>query len=315
MKEILVTGGTGFLGIPTVKKLSEAGHHLKLLVRETSDTSCFDGLDNIEYVIGDVTDIDSIYKAIENIDLLVHLAAYTRNWSREKNIWEKVNVIGTENIAKVALEKKIRLVYASSFMGLGVTPKGCPEPVDETYDNDEVFTLNYGRSKYKAKKVMEQYIEKGLNVSMVYPTILYGPGDFNVFGQILHDIVAGSIMAICPGKGDSVANFVYVNDVAAGMVTIIENGDLNNEHFILGGENIVFDDWLSLIAEIADTRKPRHIPMSVGLSYGSMCSMAAKITRRKPLYTRGIIKNIKYNREYSSEKALKMIDYKITTLK
>ena len=140
-------------------------------------------------------------------------------------------------------------------------------------------------------------------------------GDFNVFGQILHDIVAGSIMAICPGKGDSVANFVYVNDVAAGMVTIIENGDLNNEHFILGGENIVFDDWLSLIAEIADTRKPRHIPMSVGLSYGSMCSMAAKITRRKPLYTRGIIKNIKYNFDYYWYKELKMIFYKIPPLK
>jgi len=315
MKEILVTGGTGFLGRPLVKKLSEAGHHLKLLVRETSDTSCFEGLDNVEYVIGDVTDMDSLFKAVENIDVLCHLAAYTRNWSRDKKIWEKVNVIGTENIAKIALEKKIRLVYASSFMGLGVSPKNCAEPVDETHDNDEVFTLDYGKSKYKAKKIVEQYIEKGLNACMVYPTILYGPGDFNVFGQILHDIVAGSIMAICPGKGDSVANFVYVNDVAEGIVTIIEKEDLNNEHFILGGENIVFNDWLNLIAEIAGTRKPRHIPMSVGLSYGRMCSMAAKITKRKPLYTRGIIKNIKYNREYSSEKAVKQINYKITPLK
>ena len=315
MKEVLVTGGTGFLGKALVKKLSEAGHHLKLLVRETSDISSFEGLDNIDYVIGDVTDIDSLYKAVENIDVFCHLAAYTRNWSKDKDIWENVNVLGTENVAKVALEKNIRLVYASSFMALGVTPKDSPEPVDETYDNDEVFTLNYGRSKYKAKKIVEDYIKKGLNVCMIYPTILYGPGDFNVFGQILHDVAAGSIMAIVPGKGDSVANFVYVEDVAAGILTVIEKDDLNNKHFILGGENVEFNDWLNLIAEIAGTRNPRHIPMSIGTFYGSMCSFGAKITGKMPKYTKGVIENIKYNREYSSDKAVKMINYKITPLR
>ncbi len=60
MTNILITGSTGFLGIPLTKKLSELGHKLKLLVRESSDTSPFEGLKNIEYVIGDVTDMDRI---------------------------------------------------------------------------------------------------------------------------------------------------------------------------------------------------------------------------------------------------------------
>ena len=80
-------------------------------------------------------------------------------------------------------------------------------------------------------------------------------------------------------------------------------------------ENIEFNDWLNLIAEIAGTRNPRHIPMSIGLFYGSMCSMGAKITGNMPKYTRGVIENIKYNREYSSEKAIKQINYKITPLR
>ncbi|MFX1494386.1 MAG: NAD-dependent epimerase/dehydratase family protein, partial [Promethearchaeota archaeon] len=102
MAKILVTGGTGFLGVPLVEKLNELGHDLKLLVRETSDLSPFQKLKNIEYVIGDVRDTESLYKAVENVDLIYHLAAYTRMWARDKSIFEDININGTSNIAKIA---------------------------------------------------------------------------------------------------------------------------------------------------------------------------------------------------------------------
>ena len=59
MANILVTGGTGFIGIPLVKKLHQLGHNLKLLVRESSNTAPFKELSNIEYITGDVQDISS----------------------------------------------------------------------------------------------------------------------------------------------------------------------------------------------------------------------------------------------------------------
>ena len=70
MVNILITGGTGFIGIPLVKKLYEAGHKLKLLIRETSDISPFENLKDIEYIIGDLRDIDSIREASSNIDYI-----------------------------------------------------------------------------------------------------------------------------------------------------------------------------------------------------------------------------------------------------
>ena len=87
MTSILITGGTGFIGATLTKHLNSLGYDLKLLIRETSNIKPFENLKNIEYVIGDVRDIDSIYNAVDNIDLIYHLAAYTGIWAKNKSIY------------------------------------------------------------------------------------------------------------------------------------------------------------------------------------------------------------------------------------
>jgi len=312
MAKILVTGGTGFLGVPLVEKLNELGHDLKLLVRETSDISPFQKLKNIEYVIGDVRDIESLNKAVENVDIIYHLAAYTRMWAREKSIFEDVNIVGTENVAKIALDKRIRLIYVSSFIALGATPI---EPVDETFESEDGLFLDYAKTKFQAKKLIKDYISKGLNATIFYPGITYGPRDFNIFGQTILDISARSFMG-CPGKGVNIGSFVYVDDIAEGLVGVLDRDDLNGEEFILGGVNTVFSDWLDLIAEISGNKKKvRHFPMSLGLMYGWLCEIKTKFTKKIPYINRPTIKMINYNWSYSSEKAIEKLGYKITPLR
>jgi len=311
MKNILVTGGTGFIGLHLVKRLSDLGHKVKLLVRETSDISPFNSLKNIEYVKGDVRIIDTLYNAVNNTDLIYHLAAYTRMWAKDDSIFEEINVKGTENIAKVALEKNKRLIYISSFIALGATPE---EPVDETYTCEEGLLLDYGKTKFEARKVMKEYIEKGLNATMFYPGIVYGPGDFNIFGQIVHDITAKSFLGV-PGKADKIGSFVYVNDVVNGLVSIIDKEDLKGEDFILAGENIRFDDWINTIAEIVGVKKPRHFPMSMALMYAGMYELKTKLTKKMPYINRSTVKMMDYNWSCSSKKAEEKLGYKITPLK
>jgi len=311
MTNILITGGTGFIGIHLVKRLSNLGHNLKLLVRETSDISPFQGLKNIEYINGDVRDIDSINKAVDNVDLIYHLAAYTKKWSKDKSIFEEVNIKGAENVAKVVLDKNKRLIYISSFIALGATPT---EPVDESHESEEGLLLDYAKTKFQAKKLMKEYIGKGLNVTMFYPGITYGPGDFNVFGQMIHDITAKKFLGV-PGKADKIGSFVYVNDVVNGLVSIIDRDDLSGEGFILGGENIVFNDWINLIAEIAGVKKPRHFPMSMGLMYARMYEAKTKLTKKMPYINRPTVKAMDYNWSYSSKKAIDKLGYKITPLR
>ena len=87
MKTFLITGGTGFIGMHLVRRLSKLGHQLKLLVRETSDISPFKDLSNIEYVYEDIRDPESIKNAIKNVDGIFHLAAYTGIWAKDKSTY------------------------------------------------------------------------------------------------------------------------------------------------------------------------------------------------------------------------------------
>lgn len=310
-KKVLVTGGTGFIGTHLVKKLHELNYQLRLLVRETSDISSFKEFENIEYFIGDITDLASIKKATEDIDVIFHLAAYTGIWAKDRSIYDKINVDGTTNICKVALDKDIRVLYVSSFTALGPTPE---EPVDETYEKGDEFYLEYERTKYEAKKVVQEQFEKGLNGVIFYPGIVYGPGDFNIFGEMLYDIVRGKFMG-CPGKGESMACFSYVDDIVDAMITVLEDESINHEDYILGGENIEFVDYLNMIANIAGEKEPRHFPMVFAKMYGWFCELGAKITGNMPYITRDTLKSFDLHRSYSSEKAQKELDYKITPLK
>jgi farnesol dehydrogenase len=311
MTNILITGGTGFIGVPLVKQLHDLGHNLKLTIRENSNIEPFQDLKNIEFIKADVSDIDSLYKSAEGINLIYHLAAYTRLWARDKSTWENVNINGTENVAKVAMDKKIRLIYVSSFIALGATSA---EPVDETYESEEGLLLKYAKTKFQAKKLIKNYIKEGLNVTIFYPGITYGPGDFNIFGQTILEIATNCFMG-CPGKGDSVGSFVYVDDIVSGLVSVIDNNDLKGEEFILGGINIKFADWLDLISEISgNKKKPRHFPMSAALFYALLCEFRSKLTKKSPYINRPTVKMMNHNWSYNSDKAIKAIGYTITPL-
>ncbi len=314
MVTILITGGTGYLGVPLVKRLQTLGHNLKLLIRETSNLTPFEDLERIEYIIGDIRDIESLYKAAENVDIIYHLAAYTRKWAKDKALWENTNVKGTENIANVALEKNKRLVYISSFAALGPNNDGTGNPVDETFEHQGIFCLEYERSKHFGLKKIKEFINKGLKTIVFYPGIIYGPGDWNIFGEMLYDIVRGKFLGLA-GKGDSIGCMSYLYDVVEGMVSVIEKNDLNGEDFILGGENLPFGDYLDLVAEIADVKKPRRFPMWGGYSYARICQMKSKISKKEPYITREVIDVLKYNWAFSSKKAIEKLGYKITPLR
>ena len=313
MANILVTGGTGFIGIPLVKKLHELGHGVKLLIRESSNTTPFKELNNIDYIVGDIQDISSLKKAVNNVDTIYHLAAYTAIWAKDKSIYYEINVKGTENIANIALENNLKLFYMSSFTALGPTPQ---EAVDETHENEN-FCMEYEKSKFQAKKLVKSYIPKGLKTMIFYPGIVYGPGDFNVFGRMLFDVMRGNIFPLgaCPGKGEAMTCLSYVYDISNALADLLNREDLFGEDFILGGENVRFKDYLDLIAKIGRNKKARKFPYTIAWVYAWLLEVKARFNKKTPFLTRPTLRAIKYHRSYSSKKAIDKFGYKITPLK
>ena len=313
MTNILVTGGTGFIGIPLVIKLHKLGHKLKLLIRESSNTSPFKKLDNIEYIIGDVQDISSLEKAVDNVDAIYHLAAYTGIWTKDKSIYYDVNVKGTENVANIALKNNLKLFYMSSFTALGPTPQ---EAVDETHENEN-FCMEYEKSKFQAKKLVKSYIPKGLKVMIFYPGIVYGPGDFNIFGRMLFDVMRGKMFPLgaCPGKGEAMTCLSYVYDTSNALADVLNREELIGEDFILGGENVKFKDYLDLIAKISRDKKAKKFPFPIAMAYAWLLEVKARFNKKTPFLTRSTLRAIKYHRSYSSKKAIDKLGYKITPLR
>ncbi|MHA2288144.1 MAG: NAD-dependent epimerase/dehydratase family protein [Promethearchaeota archaeon] len=313
MASILVTGGTGFIGIHLIKRLHELGYKLKLLVRESSDTSHFKNFKDIEYVFGDVQDVSIMENAVRNIDAIYHLAAYTGIWAKDNSIYYDVNVKGTENIVNVAYKNNLKLFYVSSFTALGPTP---PEPVDETHEN-ETFCMAYEKSKFQAKKLVKSYIPKGLKVMIFYPGVVYGPGDFNVFGRMLYDVMRGKLFPLgaCPGKGESMTCLSYVLDTSNALANVLNREDLLGEDFILGGENLPFKEYLDIISKIERNKKARRFPFPIAMVYAWLLEFKAKLNKKAPFLTRPTLRAIKYHRSYSSKKAIEKFGYKITPLR
>lgn len=313
-QSIFITGGTGFIGQNLVKKLHALGHDLTLLVRETSDLSPFEGLKNITYKKGDVKDIDTLQAAIgDDIDIIYHLAAFVKIWAEDPSVFDDINVNGTENIAKIALEKNKKLIYMSSFMAIGPSPIDYKEPLKETHEHDDNFNSDYERTKYLGRKKIEEYIKKGLKCVLISPGFVYGPGDFNIYGQMLCDIVNESFLGL-PGKGNALFCMAFVDDVIDALVNIKDRDDVLGENFILGGENIAVGDYCDLVAELAGVKKPRHMPMSLGYLYSKFCELKANIDKKCPEIVWPMLRGMRQNWCYSSKKAVERLGYRITPL-
>src|SRR5580704_12356174 len=114
MPRALVTGGTGFIGSHVVRRLLKEKMRVRCLIRATSNRSNLNGLE-VEYVIGDLRDPESLKLALRDCDWLFHVAADYRIWSRHPEELRQTNVEGTRALLQAAGEAKIqKIIYTSS---------------------------------------------------------------------------------------------------------------------------------------------------------------------------------------------------------
>jgi len=107
--KVLVTGATGFLGINLSLYLAAKGIKVHALYRNEAKTKPLDH-ENIELFHGDVLDTESLLNAMKACEVVYHLAAYARVWSKEPDSYHKINYTGTENVLKAAQKNKIKRI-------------------------------------------------------------------------------------------------------------------------------------------------------------------------------------------------------------
>lgn len=304
----LVTGGTGFIGSAVVRQLVRSGHKVRVLVRSTSDTRNLKRLP-VEMIMGDLTDIVSLKRAVTGCDFLFHVAADYRLWVPEPEAMYAINVQGTENMMVEALRAGVqKIIYTSSVATLKINNTG--ESTDENAAASvEDMIGHYKRSKFLAETAVMRLIERqGLPAVVVNPSTPVGPRDIKPTptGRFIKDAAAGRM----PAYVNTGLNIVHVDDVAMGHLLALKHGKAG-ERYIIGGYNLKLKEILFEIANIAGCRPPRIcLPhrLIVTMAFFSE-AWARRHCKRKPLVSLDEAKMSGKEMFFSSEKAEKELGY------
>ncbi len=223
-KKVFVTGGTGFLGEALVRRLSQDGARSRVLIRHTSNTTDLDMMSLVEVVIGDLTDRNSVFKAMEGCDYVFHVAAAL---SGSRDHMERVNVEGTRHVTDAAAAIGIeRLVYVSSiaYYGYGVDgPVTEDTPPTISYDG-------YAITKRKAEERVQQIAEKRwISYSIIRPGMIYGPHSQPWTAQMFK--IARRNPTLFIGDGSGHAHPIHVDDVVNMCLKMVTHPKADGQAF------------------------------------------------------------------------------------
>ena len=250
----LVTGATGFVGAAVLRCLAEAGHNVRALVRPTSDRLNISGVD-CQIVTGDLTEPDSLKRAVRNCEAVFHVAADYRIWVPDREKMNRVNVQGTIDLILAAAAAGVsRIVYTSSVATLRLRDDGLPADEESQAELSDMIGA-YKQSKFLAEREVKRLVaDAGIPVIIVQPTAPFGPGDVKPTptGRFVVEAGAGRM----PAYVNTGLNVVHVDDVADGHLLAYEKGAIG-ESYILGGENRTLQWILETVAELTGQRPPR----------------------------------------------------------
>jgi dihydroflavonol-4-reductase len=303
----LVTGATGFVGSAVARVLEARGHEVRVLVRAGSDRSNLTGL-AAEPVVGDLTDPDSLKRAVAGCRHVLHVAADYRIWVPKPDAMLRANVAGTTALMQACLEAGVeRVVYCSSVAALGLTKDGTPATETTPVTEADMVGI-YKVSKFRAEQAVLAMVRGlGLPAVIVNPAAPVGPRDIKPTptGRMIADAASGRM----PAYVDTGLNIVHVDDVALGHVLALERGRVG-ERYILGSENLKLGALLGLVAA-ATNRRPPRIKLPTGLLWPvAMASEAlANLTGIMPVVTRDHLRMARKTMFFSSAKAMAELGY------
>ncbi len=245
----LVTGATGFLGSALARRLVADGHEVRILARSTSDRSRLAGID-VDAVVGDVTDPGAVGRALADVDVVFHAAAYVEMGARDPSAMERVNVDGTAIVLQAAADRDVLAIHVSSVAALG--PTG-PDEVDESWWNPAEPVVAYERTKRAAHELALDLVDDGARIRIGIPGGIYGAGDTTSMGQLITAFVSyPTPVGYLP---EVVKALVNVDDCADGLVRIATSG-VDGEQYLLCADAVPIRRWFECIALGAGRRPP-----------------------------------------------------------
>jgi nucleoside-diphosphate-sugar epimerase len=298
-----VTGGTGLVGAHLLYELAKSGQEVKALKRENSNigqvlktfgyySSEPEALfRKIEWVNGDILDMDSLEKALDGVACIYHCAAIVSFRSSDRRKMISNNVEGTANMVNAALEKGVRrFCHVSSIAALGRNTLGLPV-TEETNWVPSRKVSGYSESKFFSETEVWRGIEEGLNAVIVNPSIILGPANWNSGSAKLFKTVADGMKFYTKGT----TGFVDVADVVKAMLLLTSDNyfeKCKNQRFLLSAQDLSYQQLFGLIADALGKKRPSIYASNLLLGIlWRMATLLGKITFNPTSITREAVAN------------------------
>lgn len=312
--QVLLTGATGFIGAHVARALAREGHAVRCLTRPGSRRGVLPA--GATWVEGDVRSSVDLRAAVDACEAVVHSAALYELWAREPRAFHETNVEGTRRVLEAAKRAGARrVVHTSSVACIGEAPAG--GLADEATGADARDLIGgYKRSKWEAERVALSFAEDGLEVVVVNPAAVIGPGDERPTptGKIIRDYLLGRI----PRFVDTPMSFVDVRDVAAGHVLALRRGQSGRRYILTNRDgNVGLGAFLTLVAEEAGLPPPRGpLPYAVAWVAGALSTFVADhITGRPPRVPLNGVRMARHRMQFDPRRAIEELGLPQTPLR
>ena len=317
---ILVTGGTGLVGGHLLYRFRESETPINAIYRTEDSIDktrvIFDSyrkgdaalVNDINWIQADILDVPSLELAMEGVTQVYHCAAALGGLSFEE--MTRINVLGTQHLIDISIAMNVeKFCHVSSIAALG-NPIGDNSITEEDFFNPDALNTDYGISKYAGEMEVWRASQEGLPVVIVNPGVILGEGDYSDgSGQLLTKTYQQQ-----PFYTNGSSGFVDVRDVVKIMEDLMKS-EIQNERFIIVGENRDFKSVLSAIA-LALNKKPPRVLLKKWVMF--LAYLITKIPAALGLIkglNRAQISSYTSSTNYNNSKVVETLDYRFINLK
>ncbi len=302
MRQVLVTGATGFTGGHLARKLVQQNYAVTCLVRAGRETGDLEKL-GCRVVRGDLTQRDTLEPAVREMHTVYHVAALYREENVSRRLFGDVNVGGTKNLLEASLAAGVKRFVHCSTVGVQGEIRNPPATEEAPYNPGD----HYQESKTEGEKLaLEFFRTKGLPVVVFRPVGIYGPGDTR-FLKLFRYVKYGMF-----GSGEVLYHLTYIDDLIDGILLTGTVPGIEGHIFTLAGDRYTtLNELFRIIAEVLGIPlSKRHYPVWPVYAAGAVCEWLCKPFRLPPpIYRRRMDFFIK-DRAFDIGKARNMLGYR-----
>lgn len=277
--KILVTGATGFIGKHLTRRLLNDGYQVVCLVRTSKKAEDLAAL-GAEIFQGDVTDYSSVVTAMSGCEWVIHLANLYSMWVRDRKEFWRVNVEGTRNVMRAAVELGVKKCIYISTVAVYGKPKEIPFNED-SQPGPRLFS-DYAKTKSVGDQIAwKAYHEDKLPLVVLYPGIVLGGGDDKASGQYIQTIIHKRTPSTIFHR--SIAIYVYVEDVVEAILQAARRPETVGKRYLIGGTALDGKAYANLISEVSGVKLPWfHFPDAIVIAASYFLTGLAAFTHQSP---------------------------------